>query len=117
MDGNDIVLFLLDNEVKAYLPGQHSGECKERYVVVKAQMRNPIIGISSSWQRYDVLCYVPQNERSKLEAFVSEIETTMRELGKTMAIRSMNTRSPDFYDSDVRGHMMSTAFQVYYKNE
>jgi len=114
--GADIVLFLKQNGIDAYLPTIHEGETKKEYVVVRHAGRDQIPGISSSMGVYELLCYVPQNKGSELELYVDEVERIMIDLGKTMMIRTLNMRSPSYYDPDLRAHMISVSFRVYYKN-
>lgn len=116
MNGNDIVKYLQSEGFEAYLPTMHTGECTSKYIVVKAQGRTQISGISSSQQMYDMICYVPHNKRSELERFVTDVEHSLIKFGNVMAISTMNERSPDYFDPDVRGHMISTTFKVYYQD-
>lgn len=117
VDGTTIVSFLKEKGFNAYLPVAEIGEVKEKMVVVKSIGRMAISGISSSSQLYDIMCYVPHNQRSQLEHFVTQVERAIdKELTFKMAISTMNERSIDFYDTDMRAHMISTTYQVYYKN-
>lgn len=110
----DIYTKLSEHGVAVYSPGQKTGECTSPYVVVKTAGRVGSTEISSSQDLYDILCYVPKDAYSTLEAFVGEVENIMDELFPM--IRPMHFRTASFYDDSVKGHMISTQFANWKKN-
>lgn len=104
----DIYKHLKGKGVAVYSPSQHSGNCTSEYVVIKSTAMNNVPGTSSTRQGYDVLCYVPKYNYSRLDAFVDEITEYMKEL-KPM-IMPVGTRTASFYDESVMAHMISIQY-------
>lgn len=111
----DIFEKLQEHGIDVYSPSQHTGECTSPYVVVKDAGRSASTEVSSSQDLYDLMCYVPKNNYSTLEAFVDRVETVMDELFPM--VRSMHFRTPSFYDDSVKAHMISTQYVNWKKNK
>lgn len=109
----DIFKHLKDRGFDVYSPGQHQGECTSPYVVVKDQGRAQLGQFSSARHLYDLLCYVPRDQYSTLDGFVTQVEHNMLSLYPT--IKSGHYRTPSFYDDSVKGHMVSTQYINYEK--
>lgn len=92
-----------------YSPGQHEGDCTAPYVVVRDAGLSRLSEFSSTQARYDLLCYVPQDQFSTLEPYVDSVEAAMK--GLYPAIVCMNYRTPSFLDDTVKGHMVSTQYR------
>lgn len=110
----DIYIKLQEHDIDVYSPGTKTGECTSPYVVVKAAGRVGSTEISSSQDLYDLMCYVPKNQYSTLEAFVDNVETIMDELFPM--VRPLHFRTASFYDDSVKGHMISTQYVNWKKN-
>lgn len=93
-----------------YSPAQHQGDCTSPYVVVKNNGSSPYAGLSSTYTTYDILCYVPLSNYSRLEGFVDEVKEIMS--GLYPMIISLNTQTPAFPDDTNKSFMTS----IQYKN-
>lgn len=95
-----------------YSPGQHQGECTEPYVVVRIGSSLPYNGYTTIQTPYEALCYVPKVKFSTLESYVNSVEDCLKQCN---FLRSLNSRTPSYYDEDVKGHMIATRFVNYRK--
>ena len=96
---------LQTDEVKAYLPGYHKGDCIEPYIVLKTEGAVKVEGISSERPIYTVMCYVPFNRYTELEQMVYDVKQRMKSLYPM--VRYEGNETPSYYDSTVKGHMIS----------
>lgn len=94
---------------EVYFPSQHKGECTKEYIVVKADGAINETVVSSERPLYTLLCYVPEDEYSKLETFVYETKQKMKAMFPTVMYAGNETQS--FYDDTVKGHMISFQYQ------
>lgn len=101
----DLYLFLKSRNVNVYLPGVKAGECRNPYVVVKNNGGTKIPGISSGQTFYSIMCYVPKNNYSNLEAYVKEIKNIMKEIKPLFKFSGNETSS--YYDDKIKAHMIS----------
>lgn len=101
---NKIYNLLKGNGIDVYFPNQHKGECLSPYVVVK---NNGAIELSISSERplYNIMCYVPEKNYSILEEYADDIKKLLQLLYPT--IDYTGNRTPSYYDSEVKGHMIS----------
>lgn len=109
----DIYRQLSSDGFDVYSPGQHEGECLAPYVVIKDAGTSQMGEFSSTKNLYDILCYVPKDDFSTLEDFVSKVEKSMA--GLFPMIRPMHFKTASFYDDTVRGHMVSIQYINYRK--
>lgn len=109
----DIYRHLKSAGFDVYSPGQHEGECLSPYVVVKDAGASRVGEFSSTKNLYDILCYVPKDQFSQLEGFVSRVEGSMS--GLFPMIRPAHYKTASFYDDTVRGHMISVQYINYRK--
>lgn len=92
-----------------YFPSQHEGECIKEYIVVKYDGAVDEIVVSSERPIYTIMCYVPQNEYSRLESFIQETKEKMR--GIFPLVMYAGNQTPSFYDDSVKGHMISFQYE------
>lgn len=105
----DIYKHLKSKGFDVYSPAQHEGECITKYIVLKISSSAQISGYSSERCTYDILLYIPKNEYSQIEDFVSEVESAMKELEPM--IMSMHYKTAPYYDDQVKGHMVSIQYR------
>lgn len=106
----DLYMFLKSKGFDVYSPGQHVGECKSPYVVVRYDGTTQITNASSHWDLYAVMCYVPQNQYSKLETLTTEVRIAMEEL-RPMFLKFYEQTSMSAYDEAARAHYTSTEYR------
>ena len=106
----DLYTFLKSKGFDVYSPGQHVGECKSPYVVVRYDVTTQITNASSHWDLYAVMCYVPQNQYSKLETLTTEVRIAMEEL-RPMFLKFYEQTSMSAYDEAARAHYTSTEYR------
>ena len=106
----DLYMFLKSKGFEVYSPGQHVGECKSPYVVVRYDGTTQITNASSHWDLYAVMCYVPQNQYSKLETLTTEVRIAMEEL-RPMFLKFYEQTSMSAYDEAARAHYTSTEYR------
>lgn len=98
-----------------YSPGSKEGECKEPYIVVKDAGTSKAPSMSSSIAFFDILLYMPRNQYSRLEPFVSEVEEAMD--GLWPMIRPAHFSTTAYYDDSVKAWMVSVQYKNYQKNK
>lgn len=94
---------------EVYYPGQKKGECLKEYVVLKMDGGNNLAGISSERPVYTVMCYVPENRYNRLHRFVLELKDVMR--GVYPMLMYAGNETPSYFDSSIKGHMISFQYQ------
>ena len=109
----DIYNLLKTEKVEVYLPGQHQGEVKTKYVVVTDQGANRFDNFSSTQCFVELLLYVPKEKYSELITFANTIKGYMK--GLEPMIKPTYNESASFYDDIVKGHMISIEYQYYRK--
>lgn len=107
----DIYLHLKKHGFEVYFPAQKMGECLSPYVVVKDAATSKYLDFSSTITYYDVMCYVPKDQFSKLEPFVEKVEEAMK--GLVPMIKPVYTKTPSFYDDSFKAHMVSVQYKNY----
>ena len=60
--------YLQDNNIDVYLVGQHKGECKSPYIVLKDDGINSSNGIVGKGY-IDVLFFIPENRFTRIKFF------------------------------------------------
>lgn len=105
----DIYKHLKDNGIDVYSPAQKKGECKKPYVVVKTGETIQYHQFSSTQTTYDIMCYVPENQYTKLEQYVEKVKGIMAQLNPMIKPLYMETES--FFDDTVNAHMVSIQYR------
>lgn len=100
---------LEEDGTDVYFPSQHKGNCIKEYVVVKEDGATTVYGVSSERPIYTIMCYVPENNYSRLEPFVLEIKKKMKQIFPLVMYLGNETSS--YYDEEIRGHMISFQYQ------
>lgn len=98
-----------DGATDVFFPSQHKGECLKEYIVVKTDGTITEAVVSSERPIYTILCYVPENQYSRLETFVAETKQKMKKVFPL--VMYIGNETPSFYDDDVKGHMISFQYQ------
>lgn len=105
----DIYKHLKNAGIDVYAPAQKQGECKAPYVVVKDMGTTQYNQFSTTRTLYDVMCYVPKDQFTLLEQYVSKVKAVMAELKPMVMPVYIETAS--FYDDTVKAHMISVQYR------
>lgn len=111
----DIYLFLKRAAVNVYLPATHVGECLKPYVVVKPALSMRMDRISTFYDSYHLLIYVPRNEISKLERYAESIREIMKPLKQKIALRETFYKIAPYYDDSNKAYQTSLEYRIYRK--
>lgn len=101
--------------IVVYSPGQYEGECKSPYVVLSNSGSSATTNYSTSVMYYSVMCYVPLDNYSMLESFVSEVKEVMK--GLFPMVRADGIETPATLDDELKAHMISVEYMNYRKME
>lgn len=122
----DIYKNLKDDKIDVYLTGQHIGDCIKPYVVVKKGAVTKMAGYSTLINYFDLLCYVPKNQQTKIDEYIKAIRKSMLKISPM--IKFNTTTSEPYFDESVQGFMVdleyinyskynSEYYQKYFENE
>lgn len=106
----DMYMFLKEKGFNVYAPGQHVGQCKSPYVVVRYDGTSQIDNASSHWDLYAVMCYVPETQYSQLETLTNQVRVAMHELSP-MFLKFYEQTTMSAYDEAARAHYTSTEYR------
>lgn len=109
----DISLHLKIKGFDVYSPGTKTGDCINKYIVVKNDGSSKMAGFSTDVDLYSIMCYVPKDKYSQLEPFVQEVKKAMKELEPM--ILPYGSQTPSFYDDSFKAHMVSIEYKNYKK--
>lgn len=109
----DISLHLKMKGFDVYSPGTKTGDCINKYIVVKNDGSSKMAGFSTDIDLYSIMCYVPKDKYSQLEPFVQEVKKVMKELEPM--ILPYGSQTPSFYDDSFKAHMVSIEYKNYKK--
>lgn len=103
----------LDGIVETYGLGQHQGECKKKYVVVRDEGSLGFDAVSTDTVLYSAMLYVPADEPFNMEPFVQEVKKRMLGLHPMFAPTGVETQT--IHDDDKKAWMYSIQYRVYKK--
>lgn len=109
----DIFRVLKSNGISVFSPGIKTGECTEKYVVVKDDGAARHSSFSTNIAYYSVLVYVPRDSFSLLSPYVDGIKEMMKTLYPMIIPTGEET--PSFYDDSTKSHMISIMYKNYKK--
>lgn len=108
----DILISLSNAGFDVYTPGTYKGECKKPYIVVLNAGTDEIYGISSTQTIYEILLYVPVNNRTYLDEFADNVKNVMRRDLWPM-ILPVNSELADYVDDEKKAHMRVLQYKNY----
>jgi hypothetical protein len=98
-----------------YPPGQHQGDCTERYCVVKENTQVPFFNSNRlGYRSIKIILYVPLNSYIAIEPYAKDIRAAMKEL---TSLRKTGTETPVITDDTVKGYTTSIEYQIIKKLE
>lgn len=98
---------------EVYAPGQHVGECRSNYVVIKDAGANRLSSFSTDQALYDAMCYVPMTKFSALESYVGSVKSSLKKLFPM--IKPTGYQTPSFLDDTNNSYMISVQYSNYRK--
>lgn len=105
-----IYLKLKEKGLNPYPPGQHTGECKERYCVIK---ENSQVSFFHSrrvgYRLVDVILFVPLASYIKVEPYMQEVRVAMKELPD---LRKTGNETPIITDDEKKAYTTSIEYQI-----
>ena len=107
---------LIDNGIDTYPPAQKTGDCKSPYVVLKDEGSTPVIGMSSEYHYYTILCYVPKDDYTMLSQFVAEVKQVMSKSPIYPMLKPTGTETPSFFDDSFNAYMISVQYRNCVRN-
>lgn len=105
----DIYTHLKTSGIDVYLPGQHVGECRQPYVVVKPGASTQYLQVSSNICYYELLLYTPDRYPTQLERFKNQVKIAM--LGLSPMIKFANMETTPYHDEQVKGYMTDLTYR------
>lgn len=110
MDWQRLYQILSDSGWAVYSPGQHTGLCTEPYIVLRLAGTQDPEGISSYFDLYELLLYVPYGRYSEIESAQKAIKSLMRAYCPVVAV--YDDFDYTFNDDDVKGYQSSITYRV-----
>ena len=107
---------LIDAGIDTYPPSTKHGDCKEPYVVLKDAGSSPVVGKSSEYHYYEIMCYVPMNSYHTLNDFVERCKAVMREDPIFPMLVPTGVQTPSFFDDSFNAHMISVQYRNNVRN-
>ncbi len=105
-----IYLKLQEKGLNPYAPGQHEGQCMERYCVIKESSQVPFFRSNRTGYRLiDIIVFVPIASYIKVEPYVKEIKAALKELS---FLRYTGNETPLITDDEVKAYTTSIEYQI-----
>ena len=99
--------------IDVYFPGQHKGDCRSNYVVVKPGAVTKYMQFSTNVAYYELLCYSPADHPSETDKFKDQVKTSMLTIHPK--VRYANMETAPYFDDSVKGWMVDITYQNYRK--
>lgn len=109
----DIFMHLKNKGFDVYPPATHKGDCISTYIVVQKSTSSRSLSFSTNEDLYDILIYVPKNKYSEIESTLGAVKNAMKDLYPMVKPYGQETQA--YYDSEVKGHMVSVMYVNYKK--
>lgn len=112
---NDIFEHLKSEGFEVYPPATKKGECTFPYIVLKHGGLFDTNEVSSVYEVYNLLLYIPVGHYSTLFDYKENVKDCMRKLFPM--IRSLDDETEPYLDDDVKGYMIQLKYANYRKKE
>lgn len=103
--------YLKDNGADVYFVGQHKGECKSPYIVLKDDGTSSLNGKTGT-SLIDVLFFIPQNNFTKCDSYKNSIKEIIKQFGK---VRYTGTETGIVVDDEKKALTFSVMYEFYKK--
>lgn len=110
-----IYLKLQEKGLNPYAPGQHEGQCLERYCVVRESSQVPFFRSNRTGYRLiDIIVFVPIASYIKVKPYTDDIKTALKELS---FLRYTGNETPIITDDEKMAYTTSIEYQIIKKLE
>lgn len=110
MDWQRLYKILTENGWAVFAPGQHTGFCAEPYIVLRLAGSQDIDGISSYFDLYELLLYVPYGQYSTVETAQKALKALLCRYRPAVAV--YDDFDYTFNDDDVKGYQSSITYRA-----
>lgn len=107
---------LIDAGIDTYAPAQKTGDCKSPYAVLKDDGSAAVLGYSSEYHYYTLLCYVPRDSYLELGDFVSRAKDIMSAEPIYPMLKPTGVETPAFLDDSFNAYMISVQYRNCVRN-
>lgn len=92
-----------------YWVGQHEGECKKPYAVIKYKAQSTSLNnANAGWQYLEVMVYVPHTSTATIESLQESIKIALAQAGA----EPTGNKTPDYVDTEKKAIMRSEEFRI-----
>lgn len=106
----EIYTKLKEKDLNPYPPGQHIGECRERYCVVRESSQVPFFHSRRvGYRLIDIIIFVPLASYIKVEPYMQEVRAAMKELPY---LRKTGNETPVITDDEKKAYTTSIEYQI-----
>lgn len=109
----DIYTHLKSAGLQVYLPGQHKGECRQPYVVVKPGAVTKYLQLSSNIGYYELLLYTPEQYPTQMDRYKETVKSAM--LGLSPMIKYVDMETMPYHDEQVKAWMTDLTYRNFRK--
>ena len=107
---------LIDAGIDTYPPATKHGDCTAPYCVLKDAGSTVVLGKSSEYHYYDLMCYVPRDSYYALAAFKEHCKEIMAQSPIYPMLMPTGTETPSFFDDTYNAHMISVQYRNNVRN-
>lgn len=111
----DIYNCLKKANIPTYLQGQHTGECRNAYVVVKPGIVAPYLQLSTNVCYYELLLYIPKDHPTQIETFKETVKTAMLDIYPMLSFA--DSESSPYFDDSVKAWMVDLTYRNFRKRD
>ena len=101
---------LKEKGLNPYAPGQHTGECKKRYCVIKESSQVPFFRSNRlGYRLVDIILFVPLASYIKMDPYMQEVRAAIKELPN---LRKTGNETPVIVDDGAKAYTTSIEYQI-----
>jgi len=100
---------LVNTVCPAHWVGQHQGECKKPYAVIKYKNQSTSLNSAvAGWQYIDIMVYVPCTSTATIDSKMDEVRSALVGAG----VEPTGNRTPDYIDQEKKALMRSEEYRM-----
>lgn len=104
-----------NENLNPYFIGQHKGECKENFVIVKEGTQIPSMRSNQVGQKViDIIIFVPANSYISMSDYATKIRTALKQLNY---LRKTGLETPVMAEDEKKAYSMSIEYVLQKKLE